>query len=372
MQFLFPVFLFTATVSSQVVDSIAVLPDGRIFTGMYLDTLSRSRFHDYVHIGQYYDSVAVCVQYGEMMVLRSTGDTSYIHFARDAADESLWDGIPYYDSTSTVVANPIRSRPFVLGEGDTLLFFREPLLRWPIYNRDSSLFVVDTATRISIPDTVRFIASLIDVQSGAVLACLDSCSYHPIVSAESFFDCFRFSYDSTNIYSLFEVKYRPGSDVHGRMVRIDIVPVFASGGNGGSTGRHFYAGYTWMPSLISDLRGIIHGASYEKEALRGIIDRHFGPVSRPLHTLDISPSVLTGGGVMDIAIHVPRALRDKTVEVSLFDLSGRLVPLPIRHIHVKSEDILHLSVERGSLLRGIHYLFLRDGNDLSYGRFIVF
>lgn len=183
--------VFSPTLFGQVDSIFSITARQPLMELYFTDEDYRPQGH-YVELSQFYEKVALSYKYGDAMLLSATGDTVIIPWATalQGSLETSWLRCFSYEANE--IETPVESPPLKFYPGDTLRWYRDVSLVFPLYDENGLRLETLDTTNMAFTGTVTFRTELFDVSTGTVISVLDSCGFTPTTGywrvMEQFYD----------------------------------------------------------------------------------------------------------------------------------------------------------------------------------------
>lgn len=263
-----PVILFIAAISTSGVCTVPLRAQSEYQSG-YLDQSHGKRFYSPVYMGNYENGVTkrhyatveqlntglgIACDIGEVTILSGTGDSIHVAFDHPLNTSMATTLLDVYQFNSDTYANQIRTLPWKVFAGDTLVFYRNPKLLLPQLNSDGSVKTEFDAAHTASDDTLRFRVILECDSTGQVLAELDTLTYYPYrsmseLALQGMLQRMEGQLPTNRVF-----RFGMPSEWIGRKVRLAMHPTFRAPGQDPYDGRLLLVQFFYMNRLSADFR----------------------------------------------------------------------------------------------------------------------
>ena len=251
-------------------------------------------FGNYVRVGQFFDNDAVMYVFGEVNVRNQTGDTLTVWF--DHALTKKWNSEKFnvYVDNSLDYENELITKPFILSNSDTLVYYREAHVQFSVLNEDQSERTIEQDTLdFNIPDSVLFRIDLIDDSTHLKLTTIDSTLFLPsqnfytldqsILPSVPRFDSVQF------IEQRWRATFTSGSS---RRVRLRLTPIYLPQLNSRFQKRAMKAEFNWSPRVSAYWKDRIRQVGKKFEHIKDSLLNTYHLKGENNHEINIFPNVI--------------------------------------------------------------------------------
>lgn len=355
----------TDTVGSWLGDSVY-----HVIAGMSMS--DGTPFTRYARVAQYYPNVAVEYAFGELFVRRASG-TEGVPFERTVAGGFESPHAPVYEMNSTAFANPVLSRPFLIGAGDTISFYRDLTWRFPAGSGAGGFRLADTARMVTL-DTLTFAVEILDTTGTAVLGTIERIVLPP---CSGWFDFVKAMYSSTDsiwtplLPAYYRCTYVVPSLLGGRAVRLRVTPECGGQERGVFTNRALTVQYVYAPKITAYLDAmwpeITHRARLLADSLHAVVSgasKTGVEPAAPRNDLAIYPTSLGPSGAL-VQIERSDAAEAERFQYALFDVAGNEIAADAFTLDA-GERRRTLDLSRSPLARGYYVLGINSERGFAY------
>lgn len=224
----------------------------RVYSPIYLRAPSGGvTSRHYATIEQLHEVIGIAMEVGEVTVLTGSRDSIHVAFSHPLNSAMATPIMDVFEPESELYANPIRTMPWKVYEGDTVIFLRTPKFLFArTYPDGTPRSELDTSAIIS-DDTLRFRFSLVEHGSDSVLMEIDTITFYPFSNvAELYLQGAALTYRGTLSPNRI-VRIGMPDAWYGKRVALAVYPTFRSQGSDPFAGRLLNVYFSYSDRLSS-------------------------------------------------------------------------------------------------------------------------